>query len=100
RFEIFVAACSPETAFAVNHQRMADPAAKDSRTICSSVDHASPRTFFRMSSHVALDFADELLEEPGPITCRRLERFGNRAAQHGIGWRVEDARLEICVLSH
>jgi hypothetical protein len=58
RLEVFVAARPPETAIWVNDQRMANATAKDSGTVCSSVNHARPRPFFWMSSHVALDFAD------------------------------------------
>jgi hypothetical protein len=44
-----------------------------------------------MRRHEALNVADELLEEAGAFTGRGLERLADRAAQHCIGRRDEDA---------
>src|SRR5689334_18715665 len=59
RLKVFVTAAPPQTASRVYDQRMADTAAKDSRTVGTGVDRAGPGSFFWMSSHVALDVADQ-----------------------------------------
>src|SRR3954447_7810281 len=77
---------------------MAHTTTKYSRNVSASVDYAGARAFFRMSCHVALDLADELLEEVGAIIRWRPERLANGATQHLVGRRDEYGRLEIGIL--
>src|SRR5262245_28877327 len=73
---------------------MADAATEDVRTICPDMHLTGPRAFGGKSGHCDLDFADKVLEESSAIVRWCFERFGDRVPQHGVGWRVEDARLE------